>query len=61
MNERLGYYMYRNFGVIAPRSNHAVIYINGRFNGVFANTEQIDGPFTNKNFDHSGGNLYKEI
>lgn len=61
MNERLGYYMYRNFGVIAPRSNHAVIYINGEFNGVFANTEQIDGPFTNKNFDHSGGNLYKEI
>lgn len=60
MRERLGYHMFRNFGVTAPRSNHAVIYINGEFNGVFANTEQIDGPFTNKNFDNSGGNLYKE-
>ena len=60
MHERLGYYMFRNFGVIAPRSNHAVIYINGEFNGIFANTEQIDGPFTNKTFDNPGGNLYKE-
>jgi spore coat protein CotH len=61
MHERLGYYMFRNFGVTAPRSNHALIYINGEFNGVFANTEQIDGPFTNKHFDPSGGNLYKEV
>lgn len=60
MHERLGYYMFRNFGVIAPRSNHAIIYINGEFNGIYANTEQIDGPFTNKNFDNPGGNLYKE-
>ena len=61
MRERLGYYMFRNFGIAAPRSNHALIYINGEFNGVFANTEQIDGPFTNKNFINKGGNLYKEV
>ena len=48
MRERLGYYMFRNFGIAAPRSNHVLIYINGEFNGVFANTEQIDGPFTYK-------------
>ena len=29
--ERLGYYMYRNFGVVAPRSNHALVYINDVF------------------------------
>ena len=51
--------MFRNF--IDARSNHALIYINGEFNGVFANTEQIDGPFTNKNFINKGGNLYKEV
>ena len=39
MRERLGYYMFRNFGIAAPRSNHALIYINGEFNGVYANTE----------------------
>ena len=61
MKERLGYYLYRNFGVIAPRSNHALVYINYVFSGVYANTENIDGPFTNKHFDDAGGNLYKEV
>ena len=27
----------------------------------YANTENIDGPFTNKHFDDDGGNLYKEV
>ena len=61
MHERLGYYLYRNFGVATARSNHALIYINGEFNGVFANTENIDGPFTNTHFNNKGGNLYKEV
>ena len=61
MHERLGYYMYRNFGINAPRSNHALIYVNGEFTGLFANTENIDGPYTNQHFDGGGGNLYKEV
>jgi len=61
MHERLGYYMFRNFGITAPRSNHALLYINGEFNGVFANTENVDGPFTNKHFINRDGNLYKEV
>ena len=61
MHERLGYYMFRNFGITAPRSNHALIYINGEFNGVFANTENVDGPFTNTHFNNPDGNLYKEV
>ncbi len=61
MHERLGYYMYRNFGINAPRSNHALVYVNGEFTGLFANTENIDGPYTNQHFDGGGGNLYKEV
>ena len=61
MHERLGYYMFRNFGITAPRSNHALLYINGEFNGLFANTENLDGPFTNKHFTNPNGNLYKEV
>ena len=61
MHERLGYWMYRSFGIPAPRSNHALIYINGEFNGVYANTEHIDGPFVKNQFNDSDGNLYKEI
>ena len=53
--------MFRKFGIIAPRSNHALIYINGEFNGIFANTENVDGPFTNKHFEKPDGNLYKEV
>ena len=29
------------------------------FTGLFANTENIDGPYTNQHFDGGGGNLYK--
>ena len=61
MHERLGYYMFRNFGVNTPRSNHALIYINGEYAGVFANTENVDGPYTNEHFNGGGGNLYKEV
>ena len=61
MHERLGYWMFRNFNVPAPRSNHALIYINGEFNGVYANTEHIDGPFANNHFENGEGNIYKEV
>ena len=61
MHERLGYWMYRNFNVPAPRSNHAIIYINGEFSGLYANTEQIDSEFCNENFTNGDGNLYKEV
>ena len=61
MHERLGYWMFRKFGVTTARSTHALLYINGEFNGVFANTENIDGPFTNKHFENGDGNLYKEV
>lgn len=61
MHERLGYWMYRSFGIPAPRSNHALIYINGEFNGIYANTEHIDGPFIKNQFNDNDGNLYKEI
>ena len=38
-----------------------LLYINDVFSGVYANTENIDGPFTNQYFDDAGGNLYKEV
>ena len=61
MHERLGYWMYRKFNVPAPRSTHAVIYINGEFSGLYANTEQIDESFCYDNFVNGDGNLYKEV
>lgn len=61
MHERLGYWLFREMGVPAPRSTHARLEINGEYVGLFALTEQIDGRFTRANFDDGKGNLYKEV
>ena len=61
MHERLGYWLFREMGVPAPRSVHARLIVNGTYMGVFALTEQIDGRFTRHNFDDGTGNLYKEV
>jgi spore coat protein CotH len=61
MHERLGYWLFREMGVAAPRSTHARVVVNGEYLGVFALTEEIDGRFTRANFDDGAGNLYKEV
>ena len=62
MRERLGYALFREMGVAAPRAVHARLLINGRLEGLFALVEQIDGRFTRSRFTDGGeGNLYKEI
>jgi hypothetical protein len=61
LHERLGYWLFREMGVPAPRSVHARVVVNGEFIGLFGLTEQIDGRFTRENFDDGGGNLYKEV
>lgn len=61
MRERLGYWLFREMGVPAPRSVHARVLINGIYSGIYALTEQIDGRLTRYNFDDGKGNLYKEI
>ena len=61
MHERLGYWLFREMGVPAPRSVHARLVINGTYSGIYALTEQIDGRFTRDRFSDGTGNLYKEI
>lgn len=61
LHERLGYHVFREMGVAAPRSVHARLLINGEYSGLYALTEQIDGRFTRHNFDDGSGNLYKEV
>lgn len=61
LKERLGYALFREFGIAAPRAVHARLLINGKFVGLFALVEQIDGRFTRSRFSEGGkGNLYKE-
>lgn len=61
MHDRLGYWLFRQMDVKAPRCVHARLVINGEYNGLFALVEQIDGRFTRHNWDDGKGNLYKEI
>ena len=61
MRDRLGYYLFREMGVPAPRAAHARIVINGKYNGIYSMVEQIDGRFTRENFEDGTGNLYKEV
>ncbi len=61
MHERLGYWLFREMGVPAPRSTHARVIVNGEYIGLFALTEELDGRFARENFDDGTGNLYKEV
>jgi spore coat protein H len=60
MHERLGYRLFREMGIPAPRATHARILVNGEYQGVFALVEDIDGRFTHSRFAAGDGNLYKE-
>ncbi|GJM39473.1 MAG: hypothetical protein DHS20C19_28400 [Acidimicrobiales bacterium] len=61
MHDRLGYWLFAEMGVPAPRATHARIMLNGEFLGLFSLVEQIDGRFTRQNFEDGTGNLYKEV
>jgi hypothetical protein len=62
MRERLGYSLFREMDIEAPRAVHARLYINGEYQGVFAVVENVDGRFTANRFGESGdGNLYRDL
>ncbi|MEL6892455.1 MAG: CotH kinase family protein [Actinomycetota bacterium] len=59
LRERLGYWLFAEMGVVAPRSVHAKVVVNDEFVGLFALTENVDGRFVRDRFDDGSGNLYK--
>lgn len=61
LRDRLGYSLFRDSNVAAPRAMHAIVRVNGQLEGVFIAVEQIDGRFTRARFTEGGeGNVYKE-
>lgn len=61
LRERLGYDVYRDMGVDAPRSDWAELVVDGKAQGLYSMVEQIDGRFVSSHWpDDSEGNLYKE-
>ncbi|MGK3961907.1 CotH kinase family protein [Sorangium sp. So ce118] len=60
LHERITYGLYRDMGVVAPRSAWATLHVNGEPLGLFAMVEDIDGRFTKNQFsDEPDGKLYK--
>jgi spore coat protein CotH len=61
LRDRLGYSLFRDSDVVAPRAVHAKVMINGALEGLFIAVEQVDGRFTRARFSEGGeGNLYKQ-
>ncbi len=61
LHDRLGYSLFREMQVAAPRAMHAKVSINGEPEGLFVMVEQIDGRFSRARFSEGGeGNVYKE-
>ncbi|HRI12030.1 MAG TPA: CotH kinase family protein [Verrucomicrobiota bacterium] len=58
-SERLITDVLRGVGVKASRCNYARVYLNGKPAGVYVNVERIDRTFLERNFDSSGGALFK--
>ncbi len=58
--ETLGYQIFNDFGIIAPRTSYALLSVNGKSLGLYRVVEPIDGRFTDRHFPNGDGNLYKE-
>lgn len=63
LHELMAYGIFRDFGVDAPRTALAKVYVNDVLEGLFIAVEAVDGRYTKAHFPDGGGdgNLYKEI
>lgn len=61
MSERLAYTAFRELGVAAPRANHALVYVNDVYYGVYANIETPNEDFLARWFRDPSRNLYEQV
>jgi hypothetical protein len=60
LRERLALGLARDVGLAAPRVGHARVYVNGRFLGLFPNSEEADDQrFLDAHFDDPDGSYFK--
>ena len=60
MAECLAYHVWRAASLPAPRCNHAVVYVNGVYYGLYAHVESEDKAFLRRWFPSDDGNLYED-
>jgi len=60
VRESISYRLFRDMGIIAPRTSFAVVSVNGQSQGLYSVVEEVDGRFTDDRFAQGDGNLFKE-
>jgi hypothetical protein len=61
LHEAIGYKLFRDLGVPAPRTTFARVVVNDEDLGLFSVIENVDGRFARARFPDGGeGNVYKE-
>jgi spore coat protein CotH len=60
LSQSLAYRLFRAAGMPAPRCNHALLYLNGEYYGLYSNVETEDKVFLDRWFSSDEGNLYEE-
>ncbi len=59
IRSKLCFDLFHDAGITASHANHAKVYINGKYYGLYVNVEHIDEEFLKKNFLDDSGNLWK--
>jgi hypothetical protein len=57
--ERLGYTLFRAFGLPAPRASHVQLFVNGENWGLYLHVESFDRRFLDRHFPSKQGMLYE--
>ncbi len=56
LREVLAYQIARKY-MVAPQSNYAQVYVNGKYHGLFGNTENVDGKFARRYLNAGKNNV----
>lgn len=59
LRDRLALHSLRDAGLVAPCANHARLFVNGAYYGLFTNLEKIDQTFLDARFGDPDGDLWK--
>lgn len=59
MHERLAYRMYREAGIPAARSHHALLTVNGEFYGLYAHVENVDKRLLRRWYEDDEGSMFE--
>jgi spore coat protein H len=61
LNEHLAYELYRQAGIPAPRTAHALVVINGEVKGLYVLRDAYDRRYLRRAFGDGSGNLYEGV